>query len=73
MLYPKILILPLFGDLSPSMQSMRVVFPAPFGPTSQKTWPGDTEKLTLSRATRVPYDLLRDETSTTGFVGLTSL
>lgn len=46
------------ADMTPSMMRIAVVLPAPLDPTNPKISPGFTWKLRLSRALRLPNDLL---------------
>ena len=50
---PRNLMLPVVGT-KPVMPSMKVVFPAPFGPMSPTSWPSSTVKSTASTARRPP-------------------
>jgi hypothetical protein len=45
--------------MTPNTIRMAVVLPEPFGPSSPTTWPGGTEKVRPSSATRSPYRLVR--------------
>src|SRR5690606_18719535 len=52
--WPQKVILPLLGRTRPEIALNRVVFPAPFGPTSPSTSCSETERLTSETATRPP-------------------
>src|SRR6185437_8226244 len=45
---------PRVGACAPTSRLSKVVFPAPFGPTTPTASPADTEKSTPSRTTRAP-------------------
>src|SRR3954462_7398283 len=57
---------PRSGARNPSMHSIVVVLPAPFGPMRPKISPSRTSRETLATATVLPYRLARLRTMMTG-------
>ena len=65
---PNVCTAPPLRSRNPSRISTVVVFPAPFGPSSAKTSPFCTSKLTSRTATVSPYDFERCSTLTAGTI-----
>src|SRR5438046_2129367 len=56
---------PPLGRARPTRILMVVVLPAPFGPTRPRIWPRSTVIVSRSRATSLPYLLVRSRVWTT--------
>src|SRR5262245_31181797 len=62
--------LPLLGRARPTRILIVVVLPAPLGPTKPRIWPRSTVIVSRSRATNLPYFLVRSRVWTTGWAAV---